>query len=123
MIQFLVFCFACRQFWLEVSSNGEDLNIKKGMNNWKKAGEKLDKHALSTAHSFSMSKWIEYRTPTQAVTVLLSESHKQLMEDNWDSMKAILDILLYLSKQGLPIIYGESDISGNKGNFLELCDI
>lgn len=116
-----VFCFACRQF---PSSNKEELYVEKGMNNWKKAGDKLDKHAISAAHSFSMAKWLEYRKPTQSVTTLLSESHKELLLENRDYVKKLLDILLYLSKQGLPLRgHDESDVSHNKGNFLELCGL
>lgn len=115
-----VFCFACRQF---SSSNREELFVEKGMTNWKKTGEKLDKHAISAAHSFSMSKWVEYRKPTQSVSTLLSDSHKELLLENRDYLKKVIDILLYLSKQGLPLRgHDESDESDNKGNFLELCN-
>lgn len=115
-----VFCFACRQF---PSSNREELFVEKGMKNWKKASEKLDKHAISAAHSFSMSKWVEYRKPAESVSTLLSDCHKGLLLENRDYIKKLIDILIYLSKQGLPLRgHDESDMSDNKGNFLELCD-
>lgn len=116
-----MFCFVCRQF---PSTNKEDLFINKGMRNWKRAGEKLKKHAISAAHSFSLSKWVNYRKPTETVASKISTTHKQLVSENREYFKKLLDIVLYIAKQGLSFRgHDESVDSNKKGNVLQLCEL
>lgn len=116
-----VFCYACRIF----SSNNKEVSItEKGISNWKKIGEKLEKHASSDSHLFSMAKWHNYRKPTDTVASAISSSHKELISENREYFQKILDLLLFLAKQGMSFRgHNESETSGNKGNYLELCDL
>ena len=71
-----------------------------------------------------MSKWINYRKPTETITTLISSAHKELISGNRAYLKKFFDILLYLGKQGMPLRgHRENQDSNNKGNFLELCDL
>lgn len=118
-----VFCFTCRVF---PSGSKEDLLTVKGLKNWKKLGNKLQKHAVSASHLLSMAKWISYRKPSSSETILhqLSSSHKKEVLDNRDYFKKNLDILLFLARQGMPLRgHDESKDSSNRGNYLELMDL
>lgn len=106
-----VFCFACRQF---PSSGKEDLFTERGLRNWKKASEKLQKHAVSNSHLLS----------SESVATQISVGHQELVQENRLYLKKILDILLYHARQGLPCRgHDKSKNAENKGNFLELCEL
>lgn len=118
-----VFCFPCRMFSSSTSGK-EDTFTKKGMRNWRKTAAKLDKHSECDTHRFSMSKWKNYKAPSENVLAQVSESHKTQIVEKKEYVKKIIDILLYLARQGLALRgHDESINSENKGNFLELCDL
>lgn len=70
------------------SSNNKEVYIKeRGLSNWKKIGEKLEKHALSESHFFSMVKWQNYRKPQGTDALEVSSSHKELIIENLEYLK------------------------------------
>lgn len=70
------------------SSNNKEVYIKeRGLSNWKKIGEKLEKHALSESHLFSMVKWQNYRKPQGTDALEVSSSHKELIIENLEYLK------------------------------------
>lgn len=65
-----------------------------------------------------MSKRVNFRTIATKISVF----HKELVSDNREYFLKLLEILLCLTKQGLPLCgHNEWSEYNNKGNYLELC--
>ena len=93
--------------------------------NWKKIKEKLLQHAKCRSHINSQRSWIEFQSTSSAgfVATQLSKSHSEKVAANRTYAKQIINILLYLGKQGLSLRgHNETTSSSNRENFLELCD-
>ena len=64
-----------------------------------------------------------FNQQAQLVPSLRSKSHSEAVAANRTYAKQIINILLYLGKQGLSLRgHNETTSSSNRGNFLELCD-
>uniref|UniRef100_H3B3X7 DUF4371 domain-containing protein n=1 Tax=Latimeria chalumnae TaxID=7897 RepID=H3B3X7_LATCH len=99
---------------------------EKGVRDWKKIGEKLNRHANCNVHLECMGKWRDYQAASKSASVvtLLSNSHKIIVQENREYARKITDLLLYLSRQGLTLRgSNETETSENRGNFLELCSL
>ena len=76
-------------------------------------------------HIDNQRSWIEFQSTSSAgsVATQLSKSHSEKVAANRTYAKQIINILLYLGKQGLSLRgHNETTSSLNPGNFLELCD-
>ena len=122
------FCFACRHFALETWAHYDRAFAEHGINKWRKALEKFQKHQTSTCHIRAMTALVELREGVNQVETILDsqraleESAKQKKaKENRQFLATVVDILLFLARQNIAIRgHDESDISANKGNFLEL---
>uniref|UniRef100_H2ZXN3 TTF-type domain-containing protein n=1 Tax=Latimeria chalumnae TaxID=7897 RepID=H2ZXN3_LATCH len=115
-----VFCYPCRNFYC-ASEYKDNTFTEKGVRDWKKIGEKLNRHANCNVHLECMGKWRDYQA---AIISLLSNSHKITVQENREYARKITDLLLYLSRQGLALRGSdETETSENRGHFLELCSL
>lgn len=96
-----VFCYPCKQF---PSYKKEDLLTEKGLSNWKKLNEKLEKHASSESHLLSMAKWTNFHKPTETVISQISSTHKLLVTENREYLKKILGLLFVVTMNPQPQI-------------------
>ncbi|KAL4097919.1 hypothetical protein QTP88_022611 [Uroleucon formosanum] len=133
-----IFCFACRNFSTGSSGNFED-SFLVGFRNWKKLSvcsgtkggnksklNKLDAHAKSNLHLTCMVKWSAYQKTkeTDSVYSQISSQHSLMVENIRMYMKMLVDIVLFLSCQGIGSRgHDETKDSLNQGNFKELCKL
>ncbi|XP_060855121.1 zinc finger MYM-type protein 1-like [Metopolophium dirhodum] len=120
-----VFCYACRMFANNFGYT-EDTFIKTGFNNWKKISSKLASHAGTKIHVQSTVRLSEYVFSKKSGSVLskMCTANKVLIEKNRKYVSQLIDIVLYLSKQGIAFRgHEESFKSTNKGNFKEMCEL
>ena len=119
------FCFPCR-----ICSNGQGNADKafthNGVNDWKKFREKLTNYVSSSEHISCCEKWALYRYSTISgpITSQLSNAHLKAVEENKIYVAKLVDIIKFLSKQGLAFRgHIETSDSTNEGNFRELCKL
>ncbi|KAL4154146.1 hypothetical protein QTP88_001979 [Uroleucon formosanum] len=133
-----IFCFACRNFSTGRSGNFED-SFLVGFRNWKKLSvcsgtkggnksklNKLDAHAKSNLHLTCMVKWSAYQKTKETGSVYsqISSQHSLMVKNNRMYMKMLVDIVLFLSCQGIGFRgHDETKDSLNQGNFKELCKL
>ncbi|KAL4083617.1 hypothetical protein QTP88_028933 [Uroleucon formosanum] len=133
-----IFCFACRNFSTGSSSNFED-SFLVGFRNWKKLSvcsgtkggnksklNKLDAHAKSNSHLTCMVKWSAYQKTKETGSVYsqISSQHSLMVKNNRMYMKMLVDIVLFLSCQGIGFRgHDETKDSLNQENFKELCKL
>lgn len=115
------FCFICRHF----SSEGYKNNafVLSGFKYWKGAIIKFNKHAQSTTHQSAIISWQCYQKSKKngSVCIQLSSLHKKTIEENRLYLNRIITFIKYLACQGLAFRgHDETNISKNRGNFLEL---
>uniref|UniRef100_A0A2K6F3T9 Zinc finger MYM-type containing 1 n=1 Tax=Propithecus coquereli TaxID=379532 RepID=A0A2K6F3T9_PROCO len=116
----MTFCYSCQLFCQNNFSCGRK---SFATSNWKKTLEKFRKHEKSEMHLKSLKFWREYQFCDITVGDNLSIHSKQI-EGNKKYLKLIIENILFLGKQGLPLRGKDQSISYvNKGNFLELLEI
>eukprot|EP00102_Acyrthosiphon_pisum_P013760 XP_008183460.1 PREDICTED: zinc finger MYM-type protein 1-like [Acyrthosiphon pisum] len=116
------FCFVCRTFGSE--NSGENIWIKSGFNNWQKFLVKSKKHSSTSTHLTNLSKMCAYKSSlkTGSVVTQLSSAHKKQVEINRKYMSSLIDVVLYLAKQGISFRgHNENLDSLNQGNYKEMC--
>lgn len=121
-----VYCFVCRQFSTGNIRDQNETFSKSGFKNWKKTTEALQKHALSSCHSQCAQMYVAYKK-----TAVLGDVHQQIaqqhqgeIEQNRDHVKKLIDVILLLVRQGLPLRgHRENLASTNTGNFLEISQL
>uniref|UniRef100_A0A671DTW7 Zinc finger MYM-type containing 1 n=1 Tax=Rhinolophus ferrumequinum TaxID=59479 RepID=A0A671DTW7_RHIFE len=119
----VTFCYSCQLFYQKNSRYGRESFAAQGIANWKKTLEKFRKHEKSKMHLKSLQFWREYQFCDEAVNGNLSVHSKQT-EENTKYLKLIIENILFLGKQCLPLRENDQSISSvNKGNFLELLEI
>ncbi|XP_048077911.1 zinc finger MYM-type protein 1 isoform X10 [Ursus arctos] len=119
----VTFCYSCQLFCQKNFSCGRESFAAQGISNWKKTLEKFRKHEKSEMHLKSLQFWREYQFSDEAVNDNLSIHSKQI-EGNKKYLKLIIENILFLGKQCLPLRGNDQSISSvNKGNFLELLEI
>ena len=117
------YCFPCRVF---NRNNHNDLAfVSTGFQNWKRALEKFRAHEKSFTHKSAFQAWYAAQqaqnNPEKNVLSLINLQHKKTVEENRQYLKAIIDTIIFLGKQGISFRgHRENDESLNKGNFLEL---
>ncbi|XP_006777384.1 PREDICTED: zinc finger MYM-type protein 1 isoform X1 [Myotis davidii] len=119
----LTFCYSCQLFCQKKYSFGGESLATQGISNWKKTLKNFTKHEKSIMHLKSLQFWREYQFCDEAVSDNLSIHSKQ-MEGNKKYLKLIIENILFLGKQCLPLRGKDRSISSvNKGHFLELLEI
>uniref|UniRef100_A0A8C2VHM3 Zinc finger MYM-type containing 1 n=1 Tax=Chinchilla lanigera TaxID=34839 RepID=A0A8C2VHM3_CHILA len=119
----VTFCYSCQLFCQKSFSNGGESFATQGTSNWKKMLEKFRKHEKSEMHLKSLQFWRKYQFCNEAVSDTLSDHPKQI-EDQKKYLKLIVENILFLGKQCLPLRGNDHSVSSvNKGNFLELLEI
>ncbi|KAL4127212.1 hypothetical protein QTP88_011403 [Uroleucon formosanum] len=117
------FCFVCRIFG---TSSVEDIWTKIGCNNWQKFIVKIGKHQNADVHKTNLTKMVAYKTNKQSgsIMVKLSDAHRNQIAENRAYMAQIIEIVLYLGKQGVAFRgHSEKYDYLNQGNFKELCNV
>ncbi|OCT92858.1 hypothetical protein XELAEV_18015924mg [Xenopus laevis] len=118
-----MFCFTCRHF---ASSIKDSAFTEKGIKDWKNVKHKVQKHAESGIHKQSAERWLLYKQSQERGSIMaaLSESHKASVKEKREYVGKIIDLLIYLAKQGIALRgHDEREVSTNRGNFLELCTL
>uniref|UniRef100_A0A2K5R3W3 Zinc finger MYM-type containing 1 n=1 Tax=Cebus imitator TaxID=2715852 RepID=A0A2K5R3W3_CEBIM len=119
----VTFCYSCQLFCQKYFSCERESFATHGTSNWKKTLEKFRKHEKSEMHLKSLEFWREYQFCDGAISDDLSVHSKQI-EGNKKYLKLIIENVLFLGKQCLPLRGNDLSISSvNKGNFLELLEI
>ncbi|KAF0763464.1 zinc finger MYM-type protein 1-like [Aphis craccivora] len=126
-----VYCFPCRMFGTKPS---EETLTSKGFNNWKKLSgskgigkgskSKLQLHSATIYHINCMTKWSLRKKVDQSGSIYtsLSNAHREVINQNY--IKGLIDILLFLARQGLAFKGNDDrDTSLNQGNFKEMCKL
>ncbi|KAL4131560.1 hypothetical protein QTP88_008853 [Uroleucon formosanum] len=111
------FCFVCQTFGSE--NSGENVWIKSGFNNLQKFLVKSKKHISTSTHLTNLSKMCAYKSSLKTGTVVtqLSSFHKKQVEINRKYMSSLIDVVLYLAKQGIAFRgHNENLDSLNQGN-------
>uniref|UniRef100_H3ADU5 TTF-type domain-containing protein n=1 Tax=Latimeria chalumnae TaxID=7897 RepID=H3ADU5_LATCH len=112
-----VFCYPCRNLYC-ASEYKDNTFMEKGVRNWKKIGEKLNRH--SVWESGEITKRLVNRPQLYLFFQILTRSLFRKRE----YARKITDLLLYLSRQGLALRGSdETETSENRGNFLDLCSL
>nr|XP_023421398.1 zinc finger MYM-type protein 1 isoform X2 [Cavia porcellus] len=103
------------------SSGGESFATQ-GTSNWKKTLEKFRKHEKSEMHLKSLKFWRKYQFCSENSDNL--SNHPKQIEEQKEYLKLIVENILFLGKQCLPLRGNDHSVSSvNKGNFLELLEI
>ncbi|KAM6172710.1 zinc finger MYM-type protein 1 isoform 5-T5 [Erethizon dorsatum] len=119
----VTFCYSCQLFCQKSFSYGGESFATQGTSNWKKVLEKFRKHEKSEMHLKSLQFWRKYQFCNEAVSDNLSNHPKQI-EEQKKYLKLIVENILFLGKQCLPLRGNDHSISSvNRGNFLELLEI
>ena len=122
-----VFCYPCRHFAPASYGNAEDLFIRTGFQNWKKAkgkDGKFTKHISSQCHKLSVLGSIEYHKNLIANTSIRQMVNTQYMEQvrqNRHYIKTIGEIILHTASQNIAQRgHKETDDVANPGNVLKI---
>ncbi|KAM4871754.1 zinc finger MYM-type protein 1 isoform 2-T3 [Thomomys bottae] len=113
------FCYFCHLFYQKNFTCREESFANQGACNWKTPVERFRKHEESEMHLKALQLWRQYQLCDEAV----HDNSKQT-EDNKKYLKLIIENILFLGKQCLPLRGNSQSISSvNKGNFLELLEM
>ncbi|XP_036112772.1 zinc finger MYM-type protein 1 isoform X1 [Molossus molossus] len=119
----MTFCYSCQLFCQKAHSYGRQSFATQGISNWKKTLKNFRKHEKSIMHLKSLQFWREYQFCDEAVHGNLS-IHSRQIEGNKTYLKLIIENIVFLGKQCLPLREKDQSISSvNKGHFLELLEI
>ncbi|KAF0750006.1 zinc finger MYM-type protein 1-like, partial [Aphis craccivora] len=124
-----IYCYVCRIFG---NGNSEDTFVKIGFNNWKKLSgskgkgskSKLQLHGSSNYHLVCLAKWSAFKQTKKSCSVhtSLETANREQISINREYLKILIDIVLYLSKQGLAFRgHDEKELATNQEEQLALC--
>ncbi|CAI6366147.1 unnamed protein product [Macrosiphum euphorbiae] len=122
----LVFCYFCRICGLGNYNEDTDTFTTKGFQNWRKIREKCNSHSSSKQHLINKTNYTAYLSSKSNGSVVskLSEGHQKEVNENREYLTILIEILLYLSRQGIPLRgHFEDKNSLNQGNFKEACHL
>ncbi|XP_065664834.1 uncharacterized protein LOC136086465 [Hydra vulgaris] len=115
-----VFCYACKLF----STNYDNVFVKNGFYNWKKAKQTIFGHENSKEHIQCMIKWIEFIKQNTHVDEYMVSQIK--MEFNYWSaiLNRIVAVIRFLAGRGLAF-RGRNEVIGssNNGNYLGMLEL
>jgi hypothetical protein len=117
-----VFCFCCKLFKNDESSN----LITVGYSNWKNAHKRLKEHEASGSHLLAFSKWMELSRRLKSNTTI-DCTHQRILQQEikyWQTVfQRLTAIITFLGQQCLAF-RGTSDklFEKNNGNFLKMVE-
>lgn len=121
------FCFWCYLFRGETSKRfGNEVFVKTGFRNWKKASEKFREHvgAAGSSHNEARTLFFAFKDQRQSLTRSVSSGKRALDVACLTRLTASVDVARFLLGQGLDFCgHDESACLLNRGNFLELLDL
>ena len=100
-----------------------------GINLWRQAKVKIKEHRISESHMLSMIRWNAFKRNTLQMAFAAGDSQIQAVKEkqrqaNREIMFRLMDITLFLARQGLAFRGNDEGLSGsNRGNFLSLVDL
>uniref|UniRef100_H3AU67 DUF4371 domain-containing protein n=1 Tax=Latimeria chalumnae TaxID=7897 RepID=H3AU67_LATCH len=125
----LVFCRICLLFRNANTKGKLTCFTRDGFSYWKDGKQLLEEHELSIIHLDAVIATANYATQ-EPINFLLSAQARQkeiccrnAVMKNQDVLVCLIDVVLFLAKQGLPFRGHEEDaedVNLNHGNFLEL---
>ena len=114
------FCFVCRHFG-DNNSNSDSMYRKDGFKVFRKGPAKFKEHSLCQTHKTAELSYQNRLVLTESCASQLNSQHKKKVQFNRKYIEAIIETIIWLSKQGLAFRgHDESENSKNRGNFLEL---
>eukprot|EP00102_Acyrthosiphon_pisum_P019856 XP_016657066.1 PREDICTED: zinc finger MYM-type protein 1-like [Acyrthosiphon pisum] len=119
------FYYCCRLF-ASGSGNQEDTWTVTGFCNWKKLTDKIKSHSSTTIHLTCMSRMNSYKSSKVSGSVMcqISTAQNDQKQKNEEYIKTLIDITLFLAKQGIAFRgHLEDKESNNQGNFKEACKL
>ncbi|CAH2252162.1 zinc finger MYM-type 1-like [Pelobates cultripes] len=116
------YCFPCMLF--QKAKWKSSFGKSSGFNAWRKLSPRLLEHERSSYHlsAFTIWKELEMRLHKQETIDAAAQLAQQMSFEKWKAILVrILDCILYLARQTLPIRGHSEDLNtdGNCGNFLE----
>lgn len=124
-----MFCFSCRLFLNEEKHKSHKTWKTEGVNQWRKALEKIKEHSASESHMCAMVKWNNFKKRSLEAAFEKGDRALQAAKDmerekNREILSRLLAITLYLARQGMPFRGDVETLSSqNRGNFLELVEL
>lgn len=129
-----IFCFPCRHFSANIIASGKTagnlcfVNYGSKCKIWKEQTLSLNNHQRCKTHVICVQRWNDYllvkKNHSLSIANQVNNVRQQNIIENREHLKFLLKAALFLSKQGLAFReHNESDISKNKGNFLEILDM
>ncbi|KAL8152041.1 hypothetical protein V2J09_021849 [Rumex salicifolius] len=97
------FCFWCYLFGEVGKKNGDEVFVKTGFRNWKKAFEKFKDHVglLGSIHNDARMQFFAFKDQRQSLTRKLTLGKQQLVEAYHIRLTTIVDVARLLINQGL----------------------
>ncbi|CAH2300340.1 Hypothetical predicted protein, partial [Pelobates cultripes] len=116
------YCFPCMLF--QKAKGKSSFGKSSGFNAWRKLSPRLLEHERSSYHlsAFTIWKELEMRLHKQETIDAAAQLAQQRSFEKWKAILVrILDCILYLARQTLPLRGHSEDLNtdGNCGNFLE----
>lgn len=118
-----LYCFCCKLF----THHETKQSFVNGFNSWWKLNPKVSEHENSEGHLSCFEKWkiLENGLRLQKT---IDHEHQMVLDQEkkkWrDILSRLLDVILFLARQNLPLRgHREGISSDNRGNFLELVNL
>ncbi|XP_057247350.1 uncharacterized protein LOC104893473 [Beta vulgaris subsp. vulgaris] len=119
------FCFVCYLFKDKTSYPGGDSFVNGGFRSWNKP-DRFKKHigGINSAHNQAQEKYQLFTNPKASINESLNHQSAEATALYKARLTYSLKCLRFLSQQGLAFRgHDESEVSSNKGNFLELLSL
>ena len=115
-----VFCYVCKLF----STDYDNVFVKSGFYNWKKAKQTIFGHENSKEHIQCMIKWIEFiKQNTHVDEYMVSQIKREF--NYWSAiLNRIVAVIRFLAGRGLAF-RGHNEVIGssNNGNYLGMLEL
>lgn len=115
-----VFCYVCKLF----SKDHDNVFVKNGFSNWKKADETIFNHENSKEHNRCTVDWINFIQKNAHVDKDMINKMQSEIKYWTEVLKRILVIIRFLSKRSLSF-RGTNEVIGssNNGNYLGVLEL
>ncbi|XP_065652842.1 zinc finger MYM-type protein 1-like [Hydra vulgaris] len=115
-----VFCYVCKLF----STDFDNVFVKSGFYNWKKAKQTIFGHENSKEHIQCMIKWIEFiKQNTHVDEYMVTQIKREF--NYWSAiLNRIVAVIRFLARRGLAF-RGHNEVIGssNNGNYLGMLEL